>query len=193
MNIQNFADDTTPFVCDRTLWNVLDKLERDSGLAIFWSENNYTKLNTGKRHLPVSGIKYENRAKIDNDKICESNKVKLLHVAIDNKLKFDSHIANICFKFNQKLSSLSRLAGLLTFDKKQILFKAFFNVNLSSDIWFGRFVAEEPMFELINYMNKRSDLYMIITKPHSRTFSQNTVYLRSIIQIFKRSYFNSIK
>ena len=84
--------------------------------------------------MPVSGIKYENRAKIDNDKTCESNKVKLLHVAIDNKLKFDSHIANICFKFNQKLSSLSRLAGLLTFDKKQILFKAFFNVNLSSDI-----------------------------------------------------------
>ena len=48
-----------------------------------------------------------------NYKIWESNEVKLLGVIIDNKLKFDSHIANICCKANQKLSVLSRLAGLL--------------------------------------------------------------------------------
>ena len=40
--------------------------------------------------------------------------------------KFDSHIANTCFKVNQKLSVLSRLASLLTFDKKRILFTTFF-------------------------------------------------------------------
>ena len=39
---------------------------------------------------------------------------------------FDSHISNICFKANQKLSVLSRSAGLLTFDRKPIIFKAFF-------------------------------------------------------------------
>ena len=39
---------------------------------------------------------------------------------------FDSHISNICFKANQKLSVLSSLAGLLTFDRKRVLFKAFF-------------------------------------------------------------------
>ena len=54
----------------------------------------------------------------------ESNEVKLLGVTIDNKLKLDSHIANICIKANQKLSVFSRLAG---FDEKWILFKAFFD------------------------------------------------------------------
>ena len=62
------------------------------------------KLSTDKCHFLVSGIKYErNWAKID-DKIWESNKSKLLGVAINNKLK--SHIANICFKANQELNIL---------------------------------------------------------------------------------------
>ena len=43
INICNFADDTTPFVCDETLETVLDKSEGNSELAIFWFEINYMK------------------------------------------------------------------------------------------------------------------------------------------------------
>ena len=57
------------------------------------------KLSTDKCHWLVSGTKYKHSwAKIDDDKIWEINQVKLLGVTIDNKLKFDSHIANIYFK-----------------------------------------------------------------------------------------------
>ena len=51
----------------------------------------------------------------------ESNNAKLLVMTNDDKLTFDSH-----FKDNQKVSVLNRLTSLLTFDKKRILFKAFF-------------------------------------------------------------------
>ena len=127
ISICNFADDTTPFVCDVTLLSVLDKLQGNSELAIFWSENNYMKLNTDECLLLVSGTKYEhNWAKAGDDKIWEGNEVKRLGVIIDNKLKFDSHIANISLKAKEKPSVLSRLMRLLTFDRKRILFKAFF-------------------------------------------------------------------
>ena len=63
---------------------------------------------------------------IGNDKIWKSNEIKLLGVAIDNKLKFDSHIKNIYFKAKPNLGVLRKLVSLLTFDKKRILFKAFF-------------------------------------------------------------------
>ena len=53
----NFADEMTPFVYNETL-SVLDKLESNPELVIFWYENNYIKLNTGKCFLPVSGTKY---------------------------------------------------------------------------------------------------------------------------------------
>ena len=129
INICNLADETTPFVCDETLESVLDELEGNSELV---------KLNTDK---------YEHSwAKIGDDKIWEISEVELLGVTIDNQLKFDSHISTICFKGNQKRSALSRLMGLLTFDRK--------------------------LLESINYMNEPSDLYMMITKSCSRTFSQ---------------------
>ena len=89
-------------------------------------------MNTNKCHLLVSETKYEHSwAKIGNDKIWESNEVKLLGVTIVSKLKFDSHVANICLKANQKLSVLSRLASLLTFDRKRILFEEFFKSQVT--------------------------------------------------------------
>ena len=47
-------------------------------------------------------------------------------VTIDNKLNFDIHIASTCLKANQKLMVFARLAKLLSFDKKQLLFKNIF-------------------------------------------------------------------
>ena len=87
INICNFADDTTPFACDKTLESVLDKLEGNSKLAIFLFENNYMKLNTDKCYLLVSGTKYEHGWEtIGDDKIWESNEVKLLGVEIDTEI-----------------------------------------------------------------------------------------------------------
>ena len=57
INICNFADHTSPFVCDETLESVIDRWE-NSVLGITWFENNYMKLNTDKCHLLVSGTKY---------------------------------------------------------------------------------------------------------------------------------------
>ena len=65
-------------------------------------------------------------AKVGNDKIWESRTVKLLGVTIDNQLKFNEHVLNICKKASRKLSALSRMSSFLSFDKKIILFKAFF-------------------------------------------------------------------
>ena len=92
--------------------------------------------------LLISGRKYEYTwAKTVDHKIWERNKVKILGVTIGNKLRSDSHVANICFKVNQRLNLLSRLATLLTFDR--YILKHFLNFNLSISLSFKCFVAEE--------------------------------------------------
>lgn len=53
-----------------------------------------------------------------DDKTWESNKVKLLGVTVDKKLRFGSHIANIYLKANYKLTVLTTVANVLTFDEK---------------------------------------------------------------------------
>ena len=94
---------------------------------MFLFENNYMKLNSRKCYLLVFTAKYwDSWAKKGNEKIWECNKVKLLGVRIDNKIKFDSQNANICFKANQKVSILSRSVSLLTFGKSEFFLDHFF-------------------------------------------------------------------
>ena len=90
------------------------------------------KLNSDKCHLLMGGYKHEHIwAQIDKDKIWESNEVKLLGVTTDNNLKFDSRIYKIYVKANQKLSVLSRMRNVLTFEKRRVVFKSFFEPILS--------------------------------------------------------------
>ena len=55
VNVCNFVDDTTPFVCNLNLEVVLTQLEECSELVIAWFQNNYMKLNTDKCYLLVAG------------------------------------------------------------------------------------------------------------------------------------------
>ena len=126
-DVCNYTDDTTPFVCDESLENVVAKLEHDSEVAISWFESNYMKLNTDKCHLLMAGNKYEQMwVQLGEKKIWEHKTVKLLGVIIDSQLKFDSHVLNICGKAGRKLSVLTRMIKYLSFDKKYILMKTFF-------------------------------------------------------------------
>ena len=97
--IFNFADDTTPYVCDKNLNFFMQQLEQQSNIALKWFEDNNMKVNASKCHLFVSGNKHEHMwAKIGDDQIWESRTVKLLGVTIDNELKFDEYISNVCKK-----------------------------------------------------------------------------------------------
>ena len=46
-------------------------------------------------------------------------------VTIDNDLKFNEHVSNICLNANRKLSALTRMAKYLNFKNKRVLYKAF--------------------------------------------------------------------
>ena len=107
VNVCNFADETTLFVCDLNLKVVLTQLTESSELVLAWFQNNYMKLNTDKCHLLVAGHKFEQTwVRVGPDKIREDHSVQLLAVSMDNELKFDKHVLNIIKKANSKLSAL---------------------------------------------------------------------------------------
>ena len=84
-------------------------------------------MNSDKCHLFISGNRFENLwTKIGNDKIWETRIAKILGITIDNKLKFDEHLHNVCLKANRKLSVLTRIRKFLDFNKTRVLFKGFF-------------------------------------------------------------------
>ena len=108
IDIYNFVDDTTLYVCDPNLKSVLEKLEHNSELAITWFEMNYMELNTDKCHLLMSGNKNECMwVKLAEDIVWESNDGELLGVTIDNNPRFDKHVSNIYLKANRCLNKSS--------------------------------------------------------------------------------------
>ena len=62
---------------------------------------------------------------ICNKRICNSDSQKLLEVSIDQKLRFNDHVSNLCNKASQKLNALARFAPYMEVAKKRVLMKAF--------------------------------------------------------------------
>ena len=128
----NFADDTSPSACDKSLSRVIWKLENDTVSAMTWFENNYMKINANKFKFIMMGNTTEYHSiKIDNHRIWESKSAKLLGIELDNSLRFDGHVQNICSKVNRKITVLRRIAMYLSFEKKRILFKSFIESQFS--------------------------------------------------------------
>ena len=99
-------------------------MEHDSHLAIEWFQSNYMKLNQDKCHLLVSGYKHENIwARIAEVKIWDSSKQTLLGVVIDKDFSFNEYVSSLCKKAGRKLSVLSRLSNLMSFQKRRLLLK----------------------------------------------------------------------
>ena len=122
----NFADDTTFFACDKDLKTLISRLEHDSHLAIEWFESNYMKLNQDKCHLLVLGYKHENMwAQIGEVKIWESSKQKLLGFLLDRDLSFNEYVSFLCKKDGRKLSVLSKLSNLMSFQQRRLFIKSF--------------------------------------------------------------------
>ena len=67
----------------------------------------------------------------DNTEMKNSKEEKILGVIIDNKLRFKSHVKNLCKKASQKIWALSRLINYLNDSKKKIIFNALIKSQFS--------------------------------------------------------------
>ena len=134
-DVCNFPDDASPHACDISLDELFMRFEHNSALAVCWFES--MKLNTGKCNLIISGNKHESLwADTRNDRIWESNYVKLLGINIDRCLKFDFHMLKVCSKAKKKLTILSKMFKFLTFEST-LLIKAYseFQLNYCPPVW----------------------------------------------------------
>ena len=80
-------------------------------------------INQKKGHYMCIGRNTKNdRFEFDNFLLENSKEEDVLGVTIDNELKFDSHIKNICRKAGQKLDALLRITNYLNSSQKKLIF-----------------------------------------------------------------------
>ena len=132
---------------------ILD-LQLSGNILFSWLKNNGMKANTDKSHLLLSQTE-EISTQIYDENIINTSCEKLLGVKIDRELKFDEHVKSLCKKANQKLSALTRLSSLMSFDQRKLIMNAFITSHFSYCplVWM---LHSRKLNERINKIHERS-------------------------------------
>jgi hypothetical protein len=131
-NLHGFADDNTLSTKSKFLDQLIYTLNNESNVAIDWLDNNQMLANADKFQAIVLSKSKENiKAYFQiKDKTIESKEsVELLGITIDDKLKFDSHIQELCRKAGAQLNSLFRFSKYFTPSSKKLVVTSFIFSN----------------------------------------------------------------
>ena len=100
-------------------------------------------LGNTNRHIPINCA---------GKLIPISKDIKLLGVTLDNRLKFDAHIADICLKVGGQVNALNRLKNILPYKTKEALYRAFIFPNFfyCSQVWHHYGARSTTKLEKVN-------------------------------------------
>ena len=140
--LHNYADDNTLIYFSKSMPDLVNTLEQETGVALSWLENNEMIANPEKFHAILLRKNQTNTSgepiNINGKMIKSEETVKLLGVTLDYRLDFDPHISNICKKAATQLNVLKRLKAFIGFRGKQILVQSFVysNFNYCPLVWY---------------------------------------------------------
>ena len=120
----SYANDNTPYVCSENVDVTLEKLEEVEKVLFEWFSNNLLKAYADKCHLILSTDEPFS-INIDNEIIKNSNNKKLLGINLNNRMGFDTHVANICNRVSRKLHALAIISQFMNIHKQRMTMKAF--------------------------------------------------------------------
>ena len=128
--IANYADDNSTYVVEKTILDLLKKLESETSTVLNWFKINEMKSNSDKCHLIVAAANNRTYTSssfiyLDNEFLENEDSVKLLGVKIDKNLNFNEHVTNLVKKGNQKLHALMRISKFLSDEKLRLIMKTF--------------------------------------------------------------------
>ena len=126
----NYAGDTTPYVVANNTARVIENLTIITQKLCTWFAKYQMKVNHNKCHLMLS-TQEEANIQFANMAIKCSKSKKLLGIVLDNKLKFEKHVENICPKAGKKLNALARVTNYMELPKRRILMNANFKAQFN--------------------------------------------------------------
>ena len=175
-DIANYADDySTAYCAGKSAKFVVNNLEQSSTILFKWFNNNYTKVNTGKSHLLLSGNSRAT-ATIDNSYNESEDEQVLLGITIDSNLTFENHINSIYKKASQKLNALARIAPYMNIQKRRTIMKSFVTSQFSYCPLIWMFHSRRPNNKInsiheralrITYQDNTSTFHELLNKDNS--------------------------
>ena len=132
------ADDTQIFFADNTPEKVEEVINAGLAHVDQWYEQNGMRRNTSKYQAIVM-----RKTQVNPQFHCENiaspiiEDLEMLGVTVDDKMKFEKHIAKICRKVSQQIAVLKRMKNILPFETRKCLYLAFIipHFNYCSETW----------------------------------------------------------
>ena len=106
-----------------TRYHYLEEVGEVGKVLFEWFSNNFSKANADKCHLILSTDKPFS-VNIDNEVIKNIKNKKLLGINLNNRLAFDTHVANICNRVSKKLHASARISQYMNIHKRRMAMKA---------------------------------------------------------------------
>ena len=125
--IANYADDNHLYYADNCAITLKNVLENDTRAANAWFENNYMDANPDKFQSIIlnRGGDVSISISVQDDAIIPSDHIKVLGITLDDSLKFDLHIADMCKKASRQINALKRVSKFLTQDSRKSIYRSF--------------------------------------------------------------------
>ena len=125
--IANYADDNHLYYADNCAITLKNVPENDTRAAIAWFENNYMDANPDKFQSIIlnRGGDVSISISVQDDAIIPSDHIKVLGITLDDSLKFDLHIADMCKKASRQINALKRVSKFLTQDSRKSIYRSF--------------------------------------------------------------------
>ena len=120
----SYADHNTPYVRSENIDVTLEKLEEVGKILFQWLSDNFLKANADKCHLILSTDEPFS-INIDNEVIKNSSNKKLLQINLNNRMGFDTHVADLCNRVRKKLHALARISQYMNIHRRRMTMKAF--------------------------------------------------------------------
>ena len=120
------ADDTQIFFADSTAQKVEEVINADLVNVDKWCEEKGMKRNASKYQAIVMG-----KAQVVPQFYCENTTIpitgelEMLGVAVDDLMKLERHIVNVCRKVSQQIAVLKRMKKILLFETRKCPYLGF--------------------------------------------------------------------
>ena len=139
-----------------------------------WCEENKMQRNLSKyQAIAMEKLKASIEFCCENTTIPNCEEIELVGITMDNKLKFEKHIAKICRKVSQQTAVLKRMRNILPFETRSKIYMCFIapHFKYCSETW--HFCNKTTAAKLEKVTNVRSALFSRTGIHPTRNFSQN--------------------
>ena len=157
-----FADDDTLHTPGENVQKIQHELQLSLNDVSDWCNNNLMVLNPSKSKCMLIATRQKHQRNlpaldlnVNSKPVKQVSEHRLLGVTVDEQLKWQTHIENVCKKIAKNIYLLSKIKDIVNYQAKRMFFFAHImsHLNYVSNVWDG---SAEVHMKLLQSLHKRA-------------------------------------